>query len=109
MHLFPGPDPNIPSWGWWVGRNNMKMDYWGGSSPGSGKCACALKNECKKNNPRCNCDAGLLEDDVFDSGLLRHKEDLPVMELRFGDTGTLKDRRWGQHTLGPLLCYGDSE
>ncbi|KAI0211781.1 Neurexin-4 [Lamellibrachia satsuma] len=104
----PGPDPNIPSWGWWVGRNNMKMDYWGGSSPGSGRCSCALKDECKKNNPRCNCDAGLLEDDVFDSGLLRHKEDLPVMELRFGDTGTLKDSRWGQHTLGPLLCYGDS-
>ena len=28
---------------------------------------------------------------------------------RFGDTGTLEDKRWGQHTLGPLKCSGDSE
>ena len=46
------------------------MHYWGGSSPGSGKCACALKNECKgdgvKENP-CNCDAALDEDGISDS------------------------------------------
>ncbi len=59
-------------------------------------------------NP-CNCDAGLTQDDVYDDGILSHKEHLPVMELRFGDTGTIGDSRWGRHTLGPLRCYGDSE
>ena len=102
-------DPNKPSWGWWVGRTNLNMRYWGGSSPGSGKCQCALQNECKRGEPTCNCDAGLAQDNVFDDGFLRHKEHLPVMELRFGDTGSLNDQKWGEHTLGPLRCYGDSE
>lgn len=31
------------------------------------------------------------------------------MELRFGDTGTLNDERWGEHTLGALICDGDGE
>ncbi len=69
LFLFPGSsDPNKPSWGWWVGRTNLNMRYWGGSSPGSGKCACALKNECRNDNPTCNCDAGLSEDGVSDDG-----------------------------------------
>ena len=51
-------DPNIPSWGWWVGRTNMNMRYWGGSSPGSGMCKCALKSECRNVEEACNCDAG---------------------------------------------------
>lgn len=50
---------------------------------------------------------GLAQADVFDDGMLTHKEHLPVMELRFGDTGTLNDEKWGEHTLGPLRCYGD--
>ena len=45
---------------------------------------------------------------MFDDGFLRHKEHLPVIELRFGDTGTLDDQKWGMHTLGPLRCYDDS-
>ena len=39
---------------------------------------------------------------------LRHKEHLPVMELRFGDTGTIQDTKSGEHRLGPLRCTGDS-
>ena len=144
-------DPNIPSWGWWVGRTNMNMRYWGGSSPGSGMCKCALKSECRNVEEACNCDAGphctqylrvsdmimctvysacawtmpdsamriklcafhcfsagLSQNDVFDDGFLRHKEHLPVIELRFGDTGSLTDQKWGQHELGPLRCYEDS-
>lgn len=102
-------DPNKPSWGWWVGRTNLNMRYWGGSSPGSGKCACALKNECRDNNPFCNCDAGLVAEDVSDDGFITQKEHLPVMELRFGDTGTFSDtNKWGKHTLGPLRCTGDN-
>jgi len=88
--------------------------YWGSSSPDSGKCACGLKSECKSstggqsNNP-CNCDASLAQQDVFDDGFLTDKIRLPVMELHFGDTGTIGDLKWGKHTLGPLRCYGDSK
>ncbi|ELU06489.1 hypothetical protein CAPTEDRAFT_45779, partial [Capitella teleta] len=104
----PGSDP---SWGWWVSRSNLSMDYWGGSYPGSGACACAQLNECQglpgNTNP-CNCDAGFALDGVFDDGFLTHKEHLPVLELRFGDTGTAHDQKWGVHTLGPLRCTSDN-
>jgi len=102
-------DINIPSWGWWVSRTNLNMRYWGGSSPGSQMCACALTNECEGINKKCNCDAGLAQMEISDGGTLTHKEHLPVMELRFGDTGTInQDTKWGEHTLGPLKCKGDS-
>lgn len=46
---------------------------------------------------------------VVDEGMITQKEHLPVMELRFGDTGSLNDEKWGKHELGPLRCYGDCE
>ena len=33
-------------YGWWVSRDSSKMTYWGGASPGSGKCACGTINSC---------------------------------------------------------------
>ena len=43
---------------WWVSRNNEQMDYWGGSQPGSRKCACGIQGTCLDRNKYCNCDAG---------------------------------------------------
>ena len=106
-------DLNIPSWGWWVSRNNMNERYWGGAAPDSKMCECAMKRECKgsaagdKSNNQCNCDAGLASINVFDKGLLTDKTRLPVTQLRFGDTGLLGDDKWGKHKLGPLRCFGD--
>ena len=102
-------DPNKPSWGWWVGRTNLNMDYWGGSSPGSGMCKCALQNECIESDKPCNCDAGKTQEYHLDDGYLKHKEHLPVMELRFGDTGTIGDHKKGFWSLGALRCSGDSK
>lgn len=85
------------------------MRYWGGSSPGSGKCKCALKDECKVKETACNCDSGISDEFLVDDGFLRHKEHLPVMELRFGDTGIIGDHKKGYHELGPLRCMSDSE
>lgn len=62
---------------------------------------------CKGNEPRCNCDAGLDQERISDAGFLRHKQHLPVLELRFGDTGSLYDTKRGWHSLGPLICAGD--
>ncbi|CAH3161243.1 unnamed protein product [Porites lobata] len=91
--------------GWWVSRDSSKMTYWGGASPGSGKCACGMTSSCARSSYGCNCDKN---DYVWreDSGLLTDKTKLPVKQLWFGDAG---DRfQQGFHTLGKLKCYGTS-
>ena len=92
-------------WGgyaWWVSRDSSKMTYWGGASPGSGKCACGMTNSCADSWRACNCDRS---DWVWreDSGLLTDKTHLSVKQLRFGDTVSGEQ---GYHTLGKLKCYG---
>ena len=89
--------------GWWVSRDSAKMTYWGGASPGSGKCACGMTNSCADSSKGCNCDKN---DYVWreDSGLLTDKTKLPVKQLRFGDTGDSGEQ--GYHTLGKLKCFG---
>ena len=91
-------------WGyaWWVSRDSIKMTYWGGASPGSGKCACGMTNSCANPSYGCNCDKN---DKVWreDSGFLTDKTHLPVKQLRFGDT---YGSHQGYHTLGKLKCYG---
>ncbi|KAL9975858.1 hypothetical protein ACROYT_G013072 [Oculina patagonica] len=91
-----------PDHAWWVSRDSTKMKYWGGASPGSGKCTCGMTNSCV-NGRNCNCDNN---DDVWreDSGLLTDKTHLPVKQLRFGDIGENDEQ--GYHTLGKLKCYG---
>ena len=94
------------SLGWWVSRDSNKMSYWGGASSGSNKCACGMTNSCADSSYGCNCDKN---DGVWreDSGLLSDKSQLPVKELRFGDTiehDGYDDK--GYHTLGKLKCYG---
>ena len=90
---------------WWVSRDSSKMTYWGGASPGSGKCACGMTNSCADSSLGCNCDKN---DQVWreDSGLLTDKTKLPVKQLRFGDAGN--SAQMGYHTLGKLKCYGSS-
>ena len=89
--------------GWWVSRDSTKMRYWGGASPGSGKCACGMNNSCANPSHGCNCDE---DTHVWreDSGLLTDKTKLPVKQLRFGDTGGSHEK--GYHTLGKFKCYG---
>jgi hypothetical protein len=43
------------------------------------------------------------------AGYLVHKEYLPVLELHFGDTGTIADEKVGIHKLGKLECTGDGK
>ena len=68
-------------------------------------CACGVTkpNSCADSSRECNCDKN---DEVWreDSGLLTEKRDLPVSQLRFGDTGSYFER--GYHTFGKLKCYG---
>ncbi|XP_078682168.1 neurexin-4-like [Branchiostoma floridae x Branchiostoma belcheri] len=84
---------------WWVTWDGRQADYWGGASPGSGKCACGQTGTCQG---RCNCDVNVYTWRE-DSGFLSHKNDLPVTQLRFGDTGDGSED--GYYTLGKLICY----
>ena len=89
----------------WVSQDGVKMKYWGGAVPTDlYKCACGVAQQCAKPSHECNCDKNKK---VWreDSGFLRKKFHLPVMELRFGDTeGSIEK---GYHTLGKLICYGN--
>ena len=94
----------INGYGWWVSRDNIKITYWGGATPAdSNKCACGVTNSCVVSSNGCNCDKN---DAVLreDSGLLTEKSRLPVIQLRFGDTG--HSGEYGYHTLGKFKCYG---
>ena len=77
------------------------MRYWGGATPGSGKCACGMINSCANHSYACNCDSN---DNVWreDSGLLTDKTKLPVIQLSFKDVGDVDEK--GYHTLGKLKC-----
>ena len=88
---------------WWMSRDSAKMTYWGGASPGSGKCVCGMTNSCADSRVVCNCDK---DDYVWreDSGLLTDKTTLPVIQLYIGDVGGPKEK--GYYTLGKLKCYG---
>lgn len=108
-NLFNTPvsenDPFLP-FSWWVSRNNQKMDYWGGSLPGTRKCSCGLYGTCVNRNKWCNCDAEENEWHI-DEGEITQKEYLPVRQLRFGDTGSTTDNKKGRYMLGSLKCSGD--
>ena len=92
--------------GWWVSRDGEKMKYWGGVDSDPYKCACGLNNTCADTSYECNCDINDYEWRE-DSGLLTNKSKLPVIQLRFGDTG-VKDGRdeVGYHMFGKLKCFG---
>ncbi|GAB1600199.1 neurexin-4-like [Argonauta hians] len=106
--LFANPNNGVDeTYGWWVGRTYQPMYYWGKAAPGSRKCNCGLLlNGCSGKSASCYCDTGL--PDQTDSGFLQHKDYLPVLELRFGDTGTVTDNKFGKHKLGKLVCEGDN-
>ena len=90
---------------WWVSRDGVRMNYWGGAAPGSKKCACGMSNTCIGGSSYgCNCDNHSLKGWREDSGLLTDKSTLPVSELRFGDVDESREK--GYHTLGKLKCYG---
>ena len=91
------------SYAWWVSRNGIRMNYWGGASGRNHMCACGVTNSCSNRGQKCNCyngGSGWGED----SGLLTDKSALPVTQIRLGDLDQSKEE--GYHTLGKLKCYG---
>ncbi|XP_062129013.1 neurexin-4 isoform X1 [Drosophila sulfurigaster albostrigata] len=106
--LFNSPSEagNFRPFAWWISRNNQPMDYWAGALPGSRKCECGILGKCNDPTKWCNCDSNSLEW-TEDGGDIREKEHLPVRAVKFGDTGTPLDEKYGRYTLGPMRCEGD--
>ncbi|TKS86038.1 Contactin-associated protein like 5-1 [Collichthys lucidus] len=98
--------PDGPPLSWWVGGPGVGQvqTYWSGAPPGSQQCACGLQENCVDPKHRCNCDADLIEW-ANDSGLLTHKETLPVRSLVLGDVQ--RPGSESAYRVGHLRCHGD--
>lgn len=85
----PSPTENFRPFSWWVSRHNQMMDYWAGALPGSRKCECGVAGNCYDPTKWCNCDSDHVDYHTWlaDGGEITEKENLPVKQLRFGDTG----------------------
>ncbi|XP_065296530.1 uncharacterized protein [Dermacentor albipictus] len=92
--------PGLDSW--WVGRDWRDQFYWGGAETDSRSCGCHPHCLRTRRNSTCNCDANVKQVWLEDAGLLLDARRLPVLQLRFGDTGEANEA--GKHTLGPLVC-----
>ena len=89
---------------WWVSSDGTKKDHWSGTTM-SGKCACGATGSCYKHNRNCNCDEGASYW-MQDKGYITSRTDLPVSQIRAGDTSSSK---LGFITLGSLKCYERGE
>uniref|UniRef100_A0A8C4F3Y9 Contactin associated protein like 3 n=1 Tax=Dicentrarchus labrax TaxID=13489 RepID=A0A8C4F3Y9_DICLA len=98
--------PEGAPFSWWVGGPGpgQIQTYWGGALPGSRQCACGLQDNCLDSNHYCNCDADY-DQWANDSGLLTHKETLPVRSLVLGDIQ--RPGSEAAYRVGPLRCHGD--
>ncbi|XP_065120265.1 contactin-associated protein-like 5 isoform X2 [Paramisgurnus dabryanus] len=90
---------------WWIGRSGEAHMYWGGAVPGSQQCACGLQDNCVYPEHFCNCDADS-KDWSNDSGVLAHKDHLPVLALAVGDVSRPDSE--AAYKVGPLQCSGDN-
>ena len=43
------------SYAWWVSRDGIRMNYWGGATGYDKMCACGVTNSCS-GGKKCNCD-----------------------------------------------------
>ncbi|KAM8859383.1 contactin-associated protein-like 4 isoform 2-T7 [Spinachia spinachia] len=98
--------PDGPLLSWWAGGpgDGQVQTYWGGAPPGSQQCSCGLQENCVDPRHSCNCDADRGEW-AHDSGLLTHKQTLPVRSLVLGDVH--RPGSEGAYRVGPLRCHGD--
>ncbi|XP_042339524.1 contactin-associated protein-like 4, partial [Plectropomus leopardus] len=91
---------------WWLGGpgEGQVQRFWGGAAPGSRRCWCDLQETCVDPRHHCNCDADR-DQWANDSGLLTHKESLPVRSLLLADVH--RPGSESAYRVGPLRCHGD--
>lgn len=91
----------------WLSRDYDIQHYWGGASPDSRKCGCAMDNSCARDRfgymKYCNCD---MFDSKWrsDSGFLKDKAKLPVSQITVSRGPETNEN--SMITVGALQCYG---
>ena len=98
----------MTTYSWWVDRFGNNVTYWDGEKSVSATgCQCGEDGSCDTGhggdgNNICNCDA---RDNVnVDYGVLTSRDQLPVMELAYGDSQYRYS--WIHYTLGRFTCEG---
>ena len=98
----------LTTYSWWVDRFGNNVTYWHGAKSVTAKgCRCGDLGICdtghgEEGSTICNCDA---RDNVnIDRGTLRSRDQLPVMELAYGDSQYRYS--WIHYTLGRFTCEG---
>ena len=96
----------LTSFSWWVDRFGNNVTYWNGDRHIRAKgCQCRENGSCdisddSEGRNLCNCDA---RDNVnVDFGVLSSRDQLPVMELAYGDSQNRYS--WIHYTLGRFTC-----
>ena len=107
LQLLSGPGSIGYMHDWWVSRDGKAMTYWVGGNYTPYMCLCRLNRSCAYISSLW-MQLWQLDDYVWRENreLLTNKTELPVIQLRFGDTGEAGDDERGYHTLGKLKCYG---
>ncbi|XP_022086669.1 macrophage mannose receptor 1-like isoform X2 [Acanthaster planci] len=88
----------------WYTRDGSMATYWGGAPSSTSLCACGYQGNCDGGYSRCNCEVNDYNWRL-DEGYLTDKNDLPVTEIRVGDTGDGSEQAY--HTIGALYCKYD--
>lgn len=88
---------------WWNDRHGEPRYYWAGSKDNVHTCSCGNDGSCVEPTVLCQCDASAPLA-LFDEGYIDNKDHLPITGLNFGRTSA--SYSIGEHTLGPLQCYG---
>ena len=88
--------------GYLVGSDSKKLAYWGGGPTNGVGCACGITNTCHNRATKCNCDANIETIQLMDQGYLTDKSVLPIIQVKFGDTGGAAECLY--YTLGKLEC-----
>ena len=98
----------ITSFSWWVDRFGNNVTYWNGDKEVDAEgCACSEDDSCDTGHGGgadnlCNCDD---RDNMnIDYGILTSRDQLPVMELAYGDSQYRYS--WIHYTLGQFTCEG---
>ena len=95
----------LTNFSWWVDRFGNNVTYWNGDRHIRAKgCQCRENGSCDTGDVEertlCNCDAR--DDANVDFGVLSSRDQLPVMELAYGDSQNRYS--WIHYILGRFTC-----
>ncbi|XP_060552945.1 axotactin-like isoform X2 [Ruditapes philippinarum] len=89
---------------WFTAANGEMVEYLGTNNPGH--CSCSLTNNCAGAD-RCNCDNKTMIVQ-FDEGTNTVRRQLPIIEMTIKQDDDPLTPGTGNMTLGPLICWGNT-